>query len=189
MAKSGPGSALQFMQVMKIVKFLRAQGVECKGDEGYRSIAEKMCVWANIPPIAGKTCVRAAFRDFLARPDVSKFRPATYTDIVQMREENAAKSQAKKARKNWSQSYLDRQTFYLSTDWRYIRYEALKRSRGVCELCGASPTTGKMLHVDHIKPRSKYPDLEFEIANLQVLCEDCNLGKGNRDEIDWRRIS
>jgi 5-methylcytosine-specific restriction endonuclease McrA len=54
-------------------------------------------------------------------------------------------------------------------------------------LCGTAPTPGKPLHVDHIKPRSKYPELEYEISNLQILCDDCNLGKGNRDEIDWRR--
>jgi len=24
------------------------------------------------------------------------------------------------------------------------------------------------------------------ITNLQVLCKRCNLGKGNRDETDWR---
>ena len=26
----------------------------------------------------------------------------------------------------------------------------------------------------------------LDVANLQVLCEDCNLGKGNSDTVDWR---
>ena len=75
----------------------------------------------------------------------------------------------------------------MSEEWRTVRYVALRRSRGVCELCGAGPSTGKPLHVDHIKPRSKYPEFELDEDNLQVLCYDCNLGKSNTDEIDWRR--
>ena len=42
------------------------------------------------------------------------------------------------------------------------------------------------MHVDHIKPRSLYPDLELEFENLQVLCKYCNLEKSNKDEIDYR---
>lgn len=73
--------------------------------------------------------------------------------------------------------------FYDSDAWRHARYEALKRSNKRCELCGNEG----QLHVDHIKPRSKYPNLAFRLDNLQVLCRDCNLGKSNRDEIDWRK--
>lgn len=29
----------------------------------------------------------------------------------------------------------------------------------------------------------------FDKNNLQVLCEDCNLGKSNGDSIDWRLTS
>ena len=79
------------------------------------------------------------------------------------------------------------QKFYNSEEWRRVRYLALRASRGVCELCGVGPTHGHPLHVDHIKPRSKHPELALEISNLQVLCEDCNLGKSNIDEIDWRK--
>lgn len=46
--------------------------------------------------------------------------------------------------------------------------------------------TGIELHVDHIKPISRAPDLALNINNLQILCKDCNLGKGNRDKKDWR---
>lgn len=73
--------------------------------------------------------------------------------------------------------------FYKSREWRQVRYDALKRSSGKCECCGKNK---KPLHVDHIKPRSKYQKLELDIKNLQVLCDDCNLGKGARDETDWR---
>lgn len=36
------------------------------------------------------------------------------------------------------------------------------------------------------KPPSKFPDLALVLANLQILCEDCNLGKMARDQTDWR---
>lgn len=76
--------------------------------------------------------------------------------------------------------------FYQSEAWRRVRYIALQKSNGACVLCGRTQRHhGVILHVDHIKPRSKYPDLELSVKNLQVLCEDCNLGKGNKDDTDW----
>ncbi len=79
--------------------------------------------------------------------------------------------------------------FYLTEEWRALRYSVLRQSDGCCTLCGRSkPIHGVTLHVDHIKPRSRYPELELTRSNLQVLCEDCNLGKSNGDETDWRRI-
>lgn len=76
--------------------------------------------------------------------------------------------------------------FYRSIAWRVVRYQALKRSKGCCECCGNRATALKPLHVDHVKPRSKYPELALALSNLQVLCEDCNLGKLAWDETDWR---
>jgi hypothetical protein len=77
--------------------------------------------------------------------------------------------------------------FYVSRDWREARYAALKKSDGCCMLCGRSKAAhGVVLHVDHIKPRSRYQALELDINNLQVLCDDCNIGKSNRDTTDWR---
>lgn len=75
---------------------------------------------------------------------------------------------------------------YVSARWRVARYEALKRADGRCECCGASVPDGVRLHVDHIKPRSRFPKLAFDPSNLQVLCEDCNIGKGDWDATDWR---
>jgi len=78
--------------------------------------------------------------------------------------------------------------FYASPEWRAIRYGALKANDGRCELCGVGKRDGAVLHVDHIKPRSKFPDLALDIGNLQVMCEDCNLGKSNKCTRDWRRL-
>lgn len=76
--------------------------------------------------------------------------------------------------------------FYASPEWKALRFDALKKNDGRCELCGSSKHDGAVLHVDHIKPRSKYPKMALDPHNLQVLCEPCNMGKGNRCTKDWR---
>jgi hypothetical protein len=81
---------------------------------------------------------------------------------------------------------MSNQEFYDSRPWQRIRYQALLRNDGRCECCGNRPTEGAPLHVDHIKPRSRFPALELDLSNLQVLCRDCNLGKSNKDATDWR---
>ncbi len=73
--------------------------------------------------------------------------------------------------------------FYLSRPWQELRYKVIKKYGRKCMLCN---DTKSVMHVDHIKPRSKYPHLSLDINNLQVLCEPCNLGKSNLDETDWR---
>lgn len=65
------------------------------------------------------------------------------------------------------------------------RYEILKAFNGRCLLCGRGAAEGAVLHVDHIVPRSKRPDLADVLDNFQVLCDKCNLGKGNRDDTSW----
>lgn len=74
--------------------------------------------------------------------------------------------------------------FYLSREWKELRYEAFLRYGRECLVCGS---TKKPLHVDHIKPRYKYPELELDINNLQILCALCNIGKGAWDQTDWRK--
>jgi len=77
--------------------------------------------------------------------------------------------------------------FYSSSKWKEVRYIALQQSEGKCNLCGAMAKDGVSLHVDHIKPRSLYPDLELQLSNLQVMCQDCNQGKSNIDDTNWRQ--
>ena len=46
-----------------------------------------------------------------------------------------------------------------------------------CRLCGAVPSDGIRLHVDHVKPWSKGGETVLE--NLQILCNVCNIGKSD----------
>jgi 5-methylcytosine-specific restriction endonuclease McrA len=76
--------------------------------------------------------------------------------------------------------------FYDSDEWRRLRYRVLKVYGTDCMCCGATAGPGRPPHVDHIYPRSRYPKLALSFDNLQVLCVDCNMGKGAWDETDWR---
>lgn len=80
-----------------------------------------------------------------------------------------------------------RRDIHNASTWNKLRYLILKRDGGRCCLCGRSAADGVKLHVDHIKPVSIYPDLYYDPDNLQTLCEECNLGKSDLDDTDWRR--
>lgn len=77
-------------------------------------------------------------------------------------------------------------SFYMSKPWRSLRAKVIKQYGCACMKCGYRNTKN---HVDHIYPRSKYPHLELEFCNLQVLCEKCNSDKSNTAVYDMRPSS
>lgn len=82
-------------------------------------------------------------------------------------------------------AYVNSPAFLASFEWRQARFATLKRYGAKCQCCGATPATGAVMNVDHIKSRRRRPELALDLENLQVLCGDCNHGKGN-DEVDFR---
>ena len=80
-------------------------------------------------------------------------------------------------------------SFYRSYQWRRLRVDVLEANRQrygllACECCGMVDVGS--FHVDHIYPRSTHPELALDPANLQVLCDDCNIGKGTTYTTNWR---
>lgn len=73
--------------------------------------------------------------------------------------------------------------FLASRMWRDLRYRVITLYGRTCMCCG---TTSGEMRVDHIKPKSRYPELALSFDNMQVLCKACNFGKGVHDETDWR---
>lgn len=69
-----------------------------------------------------------------------------------------------------------RQQFYLSPEWLAARSECLESKGRICAVCGSAD----QINVDHIKPRSKFPDLALEQTNLRPLCWPCNRTKAAR---------
>jgi hypothetical protein len=84
--------------------------------------------------------------------------------------------------------------FYKSWEWRTLRMEVLKERGARCECCGATRLDFDMsgspvkICVDHIKAIATHPHLRLVKSNLQVLCDECNQGKGAWDNTDWRGL-
>lgn len=76
--------------------------------------------------------------------------------------------------------------FYDSWDWKRLRYDFIKEKNRKCQCCGAAPSDGIRIVVDHIKPIRRFWHLRLDSNNLQMMCDDCNMGKGSRDTTDWR---
>lgn len=57
---------------------------------------------------------------------------------------------------------------------------ALKsESRNKCMYCESSVSHVTFEHIEHIKPKSKYPNLTFEYSNLGLACPKCNMNKSD----------
>lgn len=86
----------------------------------------------------------------------------------------------------------ERNAFYASWEWRTLRMLTLGRHGRRCQCCGATPhhlTLGGApvrIVVDHIKPLGTHWHLRLDADNTQVLCDDCNMGKGGRYIADFR---
>jgi 5-methylcytosine-specific restriction endonuclease McrA len=163
--------------------------------------------WKNATPkqrqdfISKVQADRRIERDLLAAEEKKKKSDAKPTPTLSKKPSKAQRKAAAQLKKQIR--YIDRpkiikrrvkvsgidvtSTDFLSTyEWRKVRMEALKKHGPVCQCCGATPATGAVMNVDHIKPRKLFPHLALDVSNLQVLCHECNHGKGNWDQTDWR---
>ncbi len=84
---------------------------------------------------------------------------------------------------------IQNKSFYERREWQETRYKVLRSCGEKCGACNRTRSDGVILHVDHIKPISIYPELALTESNLQVLCADCNLGKSNKFSDDFRGSS
>lgn len=66
-------------------------------------------------------------------------------------------------------------------EWKEIR-EAILELFPYCLKCKSK----NKLHIDHIKPISKFPKYGLNYKNLQVLCAECNIIKSNKTTEDYR---
>ena len=95
---------------------------------------------------------------------------------------------AKSPKKKKPPASVNSQSFLNGYAWRKLRMQALEKYGARCQCCGRTRADGIVIHVDHVKPRRKHPELALDLDNLQVLCEVCNHGKGNWSETDWREL-
>ena len=62
-----------------------------------------------------------------------------------------------------------------------VNKEALRKSTsGKCMYCESKIEHISYAHVEHIKPKKKFPELEFSWNNLGFSCPVCNTNKGDK---------
>jgi 5-methylcytosine-specific restriction endonuclease McrA len=119
----------------------------------------------------------------------------TTEQVVKNKEDNIARNKIKeekdqlrsaerKISKIKKKYRVSSESFYLSIEWVLLTKKVRKVFPGYCMKCGRGGKT----HIDHIFPRSIYPELELDIHNLQILCEKCNMDKSNKNTMDYRTI-
>jgi 5-methylcytosine-specific restriction endonuclease McrA len=141
------------------------------GVVGHKKIAFELFSlgWVDKPRVIGQKTARKMMKQYYERENGS--------EITIPKTKKSVKKQKPKRKK----------AFLNSWEWRTLRYEILQKYDRRCMCCGASPDDGRTsIHVDHIKPRFRYPELALSEDNLQVLCGVCNQGKGAWDETDFR---
>jgi 5-methylcytosine-specific restriction endonuclease McrA len=62
-------------------------------------------------------------------------------------------------RRSLSYKIANSPDFLESAAWKRLRYRVLIRDGRRCCCCGATPETGAVMNVDHIKPRRTHPEL------------------------------
>ena len=78
----------------------------------------------------------------------------------------AKKSTGRKKDRYARVSKKDNEDFYKSREWLELRVRVLEKYECKCMMCGRSPKYHEVvIHVDHIKPRSKFPEQSLRISN------------------------
>jgi len=86
------------------------------------------------------------------RPDIRRFMLKFY--MAKGGDLSKPKTKPPRNKKYTSADFYPSNNFYTSKEWRSLRYKVLRKYGAACQLCGATPKSGIILHVDHVKPRS-----------------------------------
>lgn len=86
-------------------------------------------------------------------------------------------------KREWTQNYLSavRERGRPGMPWAHpeIRAALTAETKGRCAYCDASIANVATAHIEHYRPRKKYPELVVEWANLTIACPRCNSKKGD----------
>jgi hypothetical protein len=136
-------------------------------------------LFENLVEVWTKIGRQPKFRDLT--PEISSFSSATYAN--RFGGWRSALQEFVEWSRDTDRSVNSPQQVSLSSrrtprnpSWR-LRARVLMRDGATCRLCGDNPQRGAKLHVDHI--RAWATGGETTLENLQILCERCNLGKGD----------
>jgi len=75
---------------------------------------------------------------------------------------------------NWKGGITpERQSFYVSNEWKKVCQEIWKRDNAICQRCKTKKNTDIPFHIHHIKSFSD-KELRADINNLILVCEICH---------------
>lgn len=83
-----------------------------------------------------------------------------------------------------SRALQERERFYSSAEWLAVRKQVIEEDGQTCAECARTIHDRHDITVDHIQPRSKFPEFALSRENLRVLCRQCNSRKGSKDWLD-----
>jgi uncharacterized protein (TIGR02646 family) len=69
-------------------------------------------------------------------------------------------------------------------NYKDIKNQLMDKFHGHCAYCGKKLHSNIDANIEHFKPKSIYPELEFEWSNLLLSCRECNVIKSNKFPID-----
>lgn len=132
--------------------------------------AKKRCIGDSLEGLANLAEKKLKFELQIARASLGDA-------LIQIRELKAQiKALLKSLLTDSKRKFILSNKFYTSTDWINVRDSRLRSSPNSCARCNSDND----LTVDHIKPRSKFPELALDLNNTQILCRSCNSSKGYR---------
>ena len=147
-----------------------------------KSLAPRLEALAGLDNVDQKGQLRITKALIALKPKLgSDWNPELTIDLISLPRKKPSRQQ--QTTKKIDNADHKVQRFYESYDWRRLRYAIIQKYGRECMCCGAKNV---QIHVDHIKPLRKNWDLRLDPDNLQVLCFECNHGKGNWDETDFR---
>jgi 5-methylcytosine-specific restriction endonuclease McrA len=119
-------------------------------------------------------------KPYFARKWKNKKIPEDYTYDESMVQKIPTKSQI-----DTYVRYEDATEFYFSNEWADLRNFFIARKNRetsynlTCNICKCKITPETGLNVDHIKPVRLFWYDRLKIDNLQIVCVQCNINKGN----------
>lgn len=88
-----------------------------------------------------------------------------------------------KTKEKLSKSHMGKLVREKNPNWKggisFLKRNALERDNFTCQKCGLKDYD--ILVIDHIKQKSLYPELKFNLDNLMTLCPNCHARKTLED--------
>lgn len=120
-----------------------------------------------------------------AEKEIRKRIDAGLVTLEQISAEYSSRVEGIEWKLKYDLEFVKTEDFLKTQEWAKVRMSTLVKYGARCQCCGTSAKQGATICVDHIKPRKFFPQFALDENNLQVLCDTCNLGKGNVYIKDW----